>query len=299
VTAETLVAAPIRQAEPAGTFRVRQSLLGSVDKCLRSAQFSIETPPMVPSGSIQRSLGTGYHAAMERFYKFRMETEYTEPFNWEIATAVFVETALTCMHDDIDSVARAGGSFKWSKEITDVDMADTKLAHMVRSYFEGDHYWPAEFEVVGVEHSFTFADEIMGMPMHGTMDLVLRDPSGYIVIVDHKTCARMWDQSKHKPRKQNQPGFYVHAARKLWPDAAGYRFVYDICSYKGDFERRISDPSPAHEHAVMEKAEQFIVLYKGLRANGMDLPVNPSSNLCSPSFCDYWSICPQGAALDS
>ena len=272
---------------------VRQSLLGSADKCLRSFQYSLERPEgFQEGGSIQRSLGTGYHnGGMEPFYKALMLGHPVPTIDDSVALA------LTEMHDDI---AKADPeNFKWSKEITDVDAADLKLASMVRTYFEEEHYWPEDFKVLGVEHTFDFPYMVYGQPVHGTMDLVLEDPLGYIVIVDHKTCGRMWDSTKHKPRKQNQPAFYTRVAKLIWPDRPGYRFVYDIMSYAGKFERRISDPTEAHEQAVWDKAEQLVALYKMMRGSGLDLPVNPSSTLCSPAFCDFWPVCPQGEALDN
>lgn len=271
---------------------VRQSGLGSADKCLRSFQYGLEAPEgLLPGGSVQRAMGTGYHAALEMYYQH---------VTWGPASLDdLVACALNTFHGEVAKIDPS--MFKWSKEVADVDMADLKLASMVRAYFEDVHQWTDPFSVLEVETTFGYGSEIeiRGIPVRGAMDLVLEDPSGWITIVDHKTAGKKWDQNKHKARKQNQPAFYVGVAELLWPGRPGYRFVYDIMTYGGVFERRISEVTPGHIDAVFEKAQQILTLYKGMRSGGMDLPVNPSSNLCSPVYCDFWSACPQGAALDT
>ena len=34
------------------------------------------------------------------------------------------------------------------------------------------------------------------------------------------------------------------------------------------------------------------------RAMDMDMPTNPSSILCSPKWCSFWTYCPMGEGLD-
>lgn len=286
---------------------IRQSGLGNADKCLRSFQLSLEKPEgFREGGSVQRAMGTGYHAAQEMHYQ---HSKIGQTCSLDDLVAV----ALNTFHDEVAKIDPA--MFKWSKEVADQDMGDLKLTKMVSSYFEGGHRWDIEhtvelttgelmivppYTVLAVEATFGYdADlEIRGVPVRGAMDLVLEDASGWITIVDHKTAGKKWDQGKHRARKQNQPPFYIGVAEVLWPGRPGYRFVYDIMTYKGEFERRPSDVRPEHVTAVFEKAQQVLTLYKGMRAGGMDLPVNPSSNLCSPVYCDFWTICSQGAALD-
>jgi hypothetical protein len=136
-------------------------------------------------------------------------------------------------------------------------------------------------------------------------DLVLQDPNAWIIAVDHKTAGRRWPDGKHSPRKNVQSPFYTGLLQEIYPDAPGVRFVFDVMTYpnkKGEctFERRISDPEPRHIEAVRKQAQTFVTLYEKVHVeNGLDLPGNPTSTLCSPAYCDFWEVCPFGAALDT
>jgi hypothetical protein len=165
--------------------------------------------------------------------------------------------------------------------------------------------WPAEWAVLGVE-----VDQLVALPdlaPHTAKlgaDLVLVDPNGWVVLVDHKTAGKAWAEGKHHPRKNDQASLYTHLARQVWPDAPGHRFVFDIITLPGaksgpKFERRISDPQPAHEAAVVKKAKDFASLYEIVHVqHGLDLPANPASTLCNPKWCDFFDGCPHGASLD-
>lgn len=272
--------------------KIRQSLLGSFDACPRRLQYELEAPKDQYRSGIVRAVGTAYHAGLEYYYRSVMRGD---SFSWhEFRVQFCQDTAVNALEDEI---ARAGDAFIWDDKFKDFDAAAETVRSMLAAYFEGGHAWPAEWAVLGVEETFEFPFH-NGHTRSGTIDLVLQDPNGWIYDVDHKTAGRKWDQGKHKPRKNNQAPFYTAALQQMYPEAPGWRFVFDVMTYKGEFERRISDPQPGHIQAVLDKSIQVISLYEGMRANGLDLPVNPSSNLCSPRYCDFWDICPSGSALD-
>lgn len=274
--------------------KIRQSMLGNFDACPRRLQYSLESPPDQYFSGIVRAVGVAYHAGQEYYYLMRQADRY-----WDWNTNLYnlndiQDMAISALNDEIE---KAGDNFLWDEKFPTFDDAATAIKSMLGRYFEDGHAWPADWTVLAVEQYF----ELPFYTAHtrtGTIDLVLQDPAGYVVGVDHKTAGRMWDQHKHKPRKNNQACFYTAALQELYPDAPGHRFVYDIMTYAGKFERRISDPQPAHVEATLDKAIQVIALYEGMRKNGLDLPANPSSTLCSARYCDFWDICPHGAALD-
>lgn len=127
---------------------------------------------------------------------------------------------------------------------------------------------------------------------HPTQTYVTRD-----YIVTHNTARRAWPKGKEHPRKNNQAPWYIPMVRADFPGAHGYRFVFGIMTYGGKFERRIADPGPAHIAAVEAKALQLATLVDGMASAGMDLPANPSSNLCSEKWCDFFELCPHGRSL--
>lgn len=272
--------------------RIRQSMLGQFDACPRRVQYDLESPDVYHSGII-RAIGTAYHAGMEFFYLTRQMFQRNER-GQDALLQDCQAMAMSSLHEEI---IRAGDAFIWDDKYPDMDSASKVVEFMLTTYITGGHAWPSDWTVLGVEHRFElqFGQHVRT----GTMDLVLQDPNGWIYGVDHKTAGRMWDQYKHLPRKNSQSSFYVAALRELYPDAPGHRFCFDIMTYAGKFERRISDPTPAHCQAVLDKALQVATLVEGMQSAGIDLPANPASTLCSPKFCDYWLTCPHGAVLDA
>lgn len=269
---------------------IRQSTLGNADACLRRMQYDIETPPGEYHTGSKRAIGTAYHAGLELYYRRRKAGEDKPNALYD-----FVKAGIEAFDDEAE---HAGEFFLWDAEdFPDRDSCVEVIGRCITNYFEGEFYWPPEFEVVDIEIPF----ELPAGPhtlKSGGIDLVLRDPVGYIIGDDHKTAGKMWDQYKHTPRKNNQASLYTHALKALYPDAIGYRFVFSVMTYRGVFARRISDPRPDHINAVLAKVGQVASLYEGMRANGLELPANPSSNLCSPKYCDFWDVCPHGRALD-
>jgi len=283
--------------------RVSQSILGQVDKCLLAAQFSLDPPAgAVIVGSPARLIGTAYHAGLEHFYLSRQH------FGADARLQEMLAVAHTAFIDGLGVDAYTGqpiGEFKWDDKHPNTESCFDVIDAMLTEYINGGHAWPADWAVLGVEQSFKFDDpQLGGHTATGTADLVLQDPAEYIVVVDHKTAGKAWDQSKHLPRKQNQSPWYTNYFKKLYPDAPGVRFVFDVMTYGTaksgpKFERRVSDPTAAHEVATVKKAADFAFLYQTVHVKaGMDLPANPASTLCNPKWCDFFDQCPHGAALE-
>lgn len=272
--------------------RIRQSTLGQADDCLRKMQYSLEQPPEhYLSGSL-RAVGTGYHSARELQYRWRLDLP--TPTSVEVRNEALIAEAQASFDSEVD---RAGERFLWDDKVPDVATAHQLLATMESSYRDQNIEWPDTYEVLAVEQRF----ELPWLNDHvraGTIDLVLRDPNGCVLGVDHKTAGRMWPTGKEHPRKNNQAAWYVNALTGLYPDAPSHAFVFDILTYAGKFDRRVVIPEARHLAAVDDKARQVAVVYTAMREAGIDLPANPSSTLCSPKYCDFFSICPHGSVLE-
>jgi hypothetical protein len=280
--------------------RIRQSMLGNADSCLRRMQYSIEQPAF--GWGVSRSIGTAYHAALETLYRSRMPSGVLVP---SVSSSVLYRPDIQLAHlqlvayETFDAeVEAAGDSFIWDPDKAgNRDEAIQKIDLMVTEYWNGRWEWPEDWQVLGVEVSFEQPWDY-GHTRTGTADLVMLDPNGWLVVDDHKTAGKKWARGKEHARKSNQAAWYVPAMRELFPGHAGYRFVFSVMTYKGEFERRISDPERRHEEATAAKALQVVALYEGMRANGLDLPANPASTLCSPKYCDFFAVCPHGLSLE-
>jgi hypothetical protein len=284
---------------------IAQSTLGAWDTCPRRLQYDLEVP--VYHRSATRAVGTAYHAAMEYFYGPETNPDGLAPhrmasFMFDVASTIMGQQAeMAPSHRS--EYDKTPGSFAYDETFPDLNKCLEVLWGMIVSWSDHsatDHLdWRSlGFAVLAVEQGFKiplFGD----VHRVGSIDLVLEDSSGWITAVDFKTAGKPWPKDKHNPRKQNQPPWYLAALKGLYPDRPGYRFFYEIMTYKGVMERRLCAVTDTHIRAVDEKAVQVYTAYNGMRSAGMDLPANPSSTLCNPKWCDHWTICPHGAALDS
>lgn len=270
------------------------------------AQFTLDRPAWAKRvGSAPRAVGTGFHAGLEMYYGARLLSDHVNvrPLPtldtcigraWEIFD-------LSMTHDLYDDSPI--DEFLWDDKIPDRETAHRFIEAMLTEYWTG-HHWPDDWTVLAVELHGQLADEHVGADCKVGADLVLLDPSGWVVGVDFKTAGRRWDRGKEHPRKNVQAPFYNRLLKQVFPGHNGYRFVFDIMGYPNKdghctFERRVSDPKPEHEQAVADNAKAFITVYNKIHVEmGLDLPANPSSHLCNSKWCTYWSGCPFGEALN-
>lgn len=274
--------------------RVHQSFLND---CLLALQYNRESS-LFYGGSV-RALGTGYHKALEHRYIARRDEQPVPPVSECLEVAIEEFRAISGGAPSHSSEhARKPGPFKWNERVPDLDTAVEHLSVMVPSYFEGNE-WPEDWKVLAVELDFElpwYQDHTRG----GQIDLVLEDPAGFLVGDDQKTAGkRGWNKGKEHPRKNPQANWYGWAMQELYPGYPGYRFVFSIMKYSGQFERRVSDPTFEHIAATSDLIQKNVFMYELMRGNGVDMPANPQSNLCSPEWCDFWNICPHGEALDT
>lgn len=275
---------------------LRQSTIGTADTCLQRLEYDLD--PSIPYGTGEgRANGTAYHAGLEWYYSFRKAGGTVELDDADC------HVMRLCVEECFDEEIRKGGdSFRWD---TDRDTALVKVFKMLDAYFANEHYWPSEYEVVGVETTFMMPlyqpmrglyenVEVPGWVVKGTIDLVLRDPNGWLVVVDHKTAKRPWKKGKESHRSTNQPAWYVHWLRQLKAQQE-VAFVFDVMTYGGVFERRPTTVEQCHIDGVLKKAE----LVTRLIEQGGPYPPNVSSFLCSVQWCDHYGRCPFGHAFDS
>jgi hypothetical protein len=269
---------------------MRQSLVGDAETCLKRAQFKIEGRAGQQYGEA-RGRGTGFHAGVEMYYDDRKVGLHAD----DIDVTRYYTEAVRAFDAE---VAEAGDEWVWEEgreAILD------SLRRMLNTYFLEKCYWPADYRVWATEWEFE-TDWIPGWTAKGALDLVLVDPNGWFVLVDHKTAKRAWPEGKHQPRKNTQAPWYIHWFKQLVEGGERAQFVFDIMTTGGPrsepkFDRRVSHVTPAHVQGVLAKATEYAQILQ-LVDQGIQLPANPTSTLCSPKYCDFWDVCPHGAALD-
>lgn len=275
-------------------------MLAASGDCLRRAQYTLDRPAWAKRvASAPRAVGTGFHAGLELYYTARRDQAVSPTLDDCVGRGIeiFNESMTMDLYDN-----EPVDEFLWDDKIPDKETAHRYITEMLTAYWP--HHWPADWDVLAVEIHGQVPDPFVGADCKVGADLVLVDPANWLVAVDFKTAGRAWAVGKEHPRKNVQAPFYLRLLRQMFPDHAGYRFVFDVMTYPNKageckFERRISDPTPEHEQAVAENAKAFVHLYKTIHVEqGLDLPVNPSSTLCNSKWCDHWEGCPSGAALN-
>ncbi len=260
------------------------SLLGSFDICPKRAQYDMAPDKPRFTGEA-RAVGTGFHGGLEGYYRERLESGTFTP-DLSVDGPVY-KTALKAFGEE--ELTMETNSTPWETSRGD---AWTRVLTMIDAYFNGNHHWPEEYTVVAVEEkvNLPWFDEWSATSI---ADLILLDPAGWLIVDDHKTAGRMWDRYKHLPRKNVQAVWYGH-----WFEQHYQRPVlvtFSVMTYAGKFERRVATPRPENIAATMVRAEQIARLLE----LQIDLPGNPSSTLCSSKYCDWWLLCPHGAATDT
>lgn len=261
---------------------LRQSNVGSADICLKRAGFDMRPNNPRHSGEA-RCVGTSYHGGLEVLYRARLNDAFWETMKFPEVEAGAREAfeAEAALFDDWVTSKEAS----WQRVVT-----------LLRTYLGLDggssYAWGADCEILGVEQEW-FLPLSGDWYLKGTIDLVLRDHDGRLRLADHKTAGRKWDQKKHLPGKQTQAVLYAWAWWRLTGEMPA-AFHFDVMTYKGEFDRRECVVEPRHVQAVLEKT---IGVARIMDAVPLEwLPGNPSSNLCSAIYCDYWAECPMGFA---
>jgi len=279
---------------------IHQSTIGSMDTCGFRTMFGAEAykQGVYHSGSA-RAVGTAYHAGLEHWYSHYHDLVLDER-EYEEAVHHTLDKALDGYHQERTRTQARNGKFILNKgETHEQNLAN--VTAMVEYYFNGHHqYDSSRWEVLDTELTFWAPTEDSDTCVTGTGDLFLRhrlEPN-WIHIEDHKTAGRMWPAGKEHARKHIQPGFYTAHGKPIFADRYGIdpnkikiSWSFGIMTYKGKFQRR-----PVHvfpEHEAMAKIRTRLTA-SAIR-DKIYLP-NPTSNLCSPKWCDHWQVCPFGEA---
>ena len=313
--------------------KMRQSLLNTATICQQRIPYDLD--PEIPySSGIVRAIGTAIHAAHEDYYRGRM-SPMSEPAACDDVGAL-VKVAHRSLWDEIE---RADENFNWTfrpqssrqdEVVLNMGQALDMISSAVRYYHAAGLYWPDEYRVLAIEHTFNL--DWPAHPdwvLHGSPDLILEHvPTGDVLITDHKCVLKKPQVDKYAAHKTPQAAFYLHALAELgevrstlYTDLTGrnVRFVYDVLlmecatvmqdwvAEKAAKEAagkkvpaepvvfwRIEEPRSADQiAATMDQASRLADL---IDAGGPYMP-NPESFLCSAAYCDHWNRCPFGATL--
>lgn len=287
--------------------RLHQSTVNLVDVCAKRIEFKLMFPDRY-STSVLRGIGTGYHAAQAHWY-WRQKQGDPVP---DLGELLYVsheafKTELDAADDSPDFWVFQAETSRKPRIVLDQPGAFEALDELVIRAHDTKIYWPKDrFQVLDVEQHFVIpmasaVDPITGEVVEpppgwevaGTSDLGLQDmETGWVHVVDHKTAKTKWRKGKAGAYQSIQGAFYTDAYRRMF-ETPNVTFSYDVIDMAGGFER-----IPAHRtEAQVNLARLKTIEVARLMEQGGPYPANPSSFLCSESWCDYWNDCPYGRTL--
>ncbi len=135
----------------------------------------------------------------------------------------FYQAGWPGMEDEIETLRE---NFAENPYVIDDDLLTfedllTDAEFLVTAYFP--HYNEDEgWEVLHIEEQFSI--ELGEHTLTFTPDLIVRDQSGQVWVVDHKTTAVLPDPGT--PFGELQAMIYVSAVKKMYPETAGFLFNY-------------------------------------------------------------------------
>ncbi len=276
--------------------------MSNYETCGRRGQFYHD--PDIPRSSGQgQSRGSAWHKAMEIYGLARL----------------YYGDHVVALIDDTDLMDRLlaiiVGSLMEQMADPDYETLDDDLTTeellaqmwvMLQSWMAdpSNRWLGGEVKIEAVEAEVWVEFGADNHQFRGFIDAVYRVPDYGVVIVDYKTAGRAWAHQKDghgkgdgDPRKLPSAAYYAEG----WLRATGEEVdwvAFDVMTVAGKFERVWVDVKAEIRKTFIDRWVETSNMIEMFRAMDMDMPTNPSSILCSPKWCSFWTYCPMGEGLD-
>lgn len=249
---------------------VRQSWLNDMAICPERARLGI-TRPEFRTGSDATIIGTSMHSGIEQVL---------------LGNASSIDKMEEVVNTSYDELTKTN----YKKTNIDEEKIPAYLKAMTSAFYE--EILP-QVELGGkVEHYFKvplgITVEDYAVWLEGTMDYIT--PSG--IIWDWKTASRAY-YVKEKQKSAIQPTVYGYAAKhEGLTDADITTFNYGVMVRGESAKSQIATVQRNENHYNWLKHFVRGAVGSSLRVGtASEWFMNDSSNLCSSSWCSYWSIC--------
>lgn len=254
---------------------VRQSWLGSFLMCPQRSRYEL-TMPSMRRGSDATAIGTGVHSAIEGYLNSTVDS---------LA--------------DMQELAR----FEVTKELEDENIKRTEISQDMDNVFlcvdaMVDGWWNTIRHYVPkgglIEHKFqaplNATSNGIELWLEGTMDYV--SPDG--TIWDWKTASRSYSM-KEKQKQSHQATCYITAARTLGlvdngPEPTIFRFGVMVRQSTPKVQIVTVDRGPEQVEWLRRQVASVATMATMIPTT-LDWAMNDQHNLCSPKWCEFWSIC--------
>lgn len=208
--------------------------------------------------SIALPFGTAMHSALEMFYRTFMKSRQYERI------VAITERFSTCLELDLEN---AGAPVIYKKEAPDRESVLTLGREMLKAFYETVNMDAYDILAVELPLSATlYTDE--GQPtdfkVFGILDLLLREKSGEILVVDNKTAAKPMAQATADDDNQMTAYSYLLASNRYVFPSAEVRCRFDVL-------RKLKTPKLEHVFTLRTAAhrKRFARISNGVLA-GID-----------------------------
>lgn len=254
---------------------VRQSWIGDALICPQRSRYAL-TMPKMRRGSDATAIGTGVHAGIERYLTGELGTldEFLETVQATVALELDKDIKLTGLTDDMDNLRSCVDSMGtgWWENIRPL----VPMGGLV------EHKFQAPLDVLAPhDHSVW---------LEGTIDYVGPDGS----LWDWKTSSRTY-YGKEKQSQSHQATAYITACRKLGlipDDDAPSVFRFGVMVRQATPKTQVITVTRGKDQVHWFRRQVSSIVNTAVQSWGLnDWPMNDQHGLCSPKWCDYWSVC--------
>ena len=253
---------------------VRQSWLGSYLICPQRSRYDL-TMPALRRGSDATAIGTALHSSIEGYLGGEYSTEE------DMLERAKREVALELARPDL----------RLSKISADKMTLDMCVESMVNAWWTGIRPTVALGGLI--EHKFKAPLVVGGdteLWLEGTMDYIAPDGT----IWDWKTSTRPYS-AKDKQKHSHQATCYVAAARQLGlvdnaSDPTPFRFGVMVRQITPKSQIVTVERGPSQVEWLKRQVASVITTANHIGVEH-EWAINDQHNLCSPMWCDYWTVC--------
>jgi putative RecB family exonuclease len=193
--------------------------------------------------SIALPFGTAMHSALELFYRTFMKSRQYERI------VAIIDRFSTCLELDLEN---ASAPVIYKKEAPDRESVLTLGREMLKAFYETVNMDAYDILAVELPLSATlYTDE--GQPtdfkVFGILDLLLREKSGEILVVDNKTAAKPMAQATADDDNQMTAYSYLLASNRYVFPSAEVRCRFDVL-------RKLKTPKLEHVFTLRTAAHR-------------------------------------------
>ncbi len=274
---------------------MRQSIIGDGDTCHMRLGHQFHWYPQMRTGTQELITGTAFHAILE--------AEANKHFH-----GIGYDASTVAMKALVEGIEEATTGFAWRDgEEGTIEFAHKTALAMAELYIQNHCWWKEDHQLLGIEWNFDLP-WINGWRAGGTLDLLLMDSNGWIVMVDYKGPRLKRKAGWERVRNTPQMAWYKHWLTEWWRqiyplDNGGemrpIRHIYDVVSWGTEISYRQFQPlvSEYEEAWVLQMAERYARLVDQ-GPNGLFIP-NTNTHLCHHKWCDYFAVCEAGERLNN